>query len=1178
MAAGDATAPPQAPEPKPGGRKRLLVLVLVGIIAIAAIGIGAVILLGSPAPSSGGLDHVTLTVQGGNTSVDPSTSRALSAVAIDKKGLDETANATFSWSASPAASVGITHPGVASSALVAAILPGSVTITATAAWGGSSVSGSASITVVALTLQVSSNKAHPTIGTPFLLSVRAARADNTTATDFSGLLHFTSTDPAATLPPDTLLSPTDAGILTFSNVIVNASGTTTITVANATYGASGSVTVTGNHPPVAAFTAAPGSNAATVNLDASGSSDPDVGQTLTYLWAFGDGNTAQTTNPIDSHSYAGTGAFTITLTVQDNYGASGSVSHPYFVHTPPAAAFVVNREVKNTTNTGVMVEFNGTASTGGDGTVTSYAWQFGDGSTASVAQAIEFHNYSLSYDGHSVTVNLTVTNNYSVSNTTSKAVTVSTSALPPIAAFTLTVNDYTRAVAVDGSSSISQTGALIVYYNWTWGDSSPNTNTTSATATHTYSSDSTFTITLTVVDALNLKGSASHPAVVQLIQIAPVAFFTVAKNGLSVAANASGSFDLNGNLAWFTWTWGDSSPAQTVPSTQRVTAHTYAAAGLYQITLVANDTTNLKSTPATRYVSAATSTLDYNFYDFFNVSYGEWWDLRLAKYGDEPIRANCFNQTSINDGVCSITNPAIQNASSAPYTDWYPQPAGTGSNSWSHTGNDPLIYAPYRFNVVGVNQTGYNVSQPVFLPVLNYGIQPLSTSYVNFDWSMQYLDMATAGYVTGTLGCPLGSGPHYGDDGFMIRSQIDVTMDEKEAARLFGAPDSTSATTLSNYWSAQSVPCNAAKGFPSTLESNVQNWFSTMGNTKYDIYSSFQYFYSPFYTSITGTVDPSTLTTHVHIDTSAWGTEVLLSRFFYWGNASYEANYLNSAAARGWWGMELAWFENLHFNGGLTTSGMDFHLNTVMQYHFNQLSAPGLDGHLRSAAYPTDSDDVPYWTWGPWLSDYIPGSKTHVSELTRYTSPYSTITGYTHSTPGTGTWIYGVNSSYEFIPTAWAPKAGEQWHFAFPFGNVVFYNPNTSPQPSNPLSTDFQVDLTPVAFWTTYPGSGGWGGDVQSWNQTQWSWDVFGSTAPPSWPCGCANNQYPYLPVGAIIFYPQGWSVSQLGTPPKTPTSTSASIGSADLLSSSASASTRDWATTTIASLELLDPTRALRA
>ncbi len=1182
MAASEATVPPEAPAPKPGGRKKLLVLVLVAVIVVAAVGIGLVILLGSPShpspgPTSPALDHVTVSVQNGAASLDPSATLSVTAAAFDTSNAAETSNASFAWSANPAADLSITHPGAAkSSAQIEGLHPGTVTLTVTATWENSTKSASVTLVVNPLLLQETPNNVHPTIGSPFLIALRVAHADNTTDTTFNGTIHFASSDTSGTIPPDLRISPADLGVLSISGFVVNVSSATTITASDALFGLSGSAVVYGNHPPTAFFTVSPSaSNPAQVTLNATGSTDPDSGETLSYIWTYGDGNSAQKSNPVSTYTYGTTGAFTIVLVVQDNYGASGSYSRQYTVHTPPTASFSIKGETA--TGTAIMVTFDASASTGGDGSLVSYAWVFGDGSGATRATPISFHNYSMSYNGQNVTVSLTVTNNYSLSNVSARKVAVSTSALPPIAAFAFVINNYTRAVSVNGSASSSQTGQPIAYYDWAWGDGSPDTNTSSPSAAHTYASDATFAITLTVVDTLNLKDSVSHSAVVKRIEVAPVALFIYARNGLSVVTNASGTFDLNGNLAWLTWSWGDGSPALTVPASQVMAGHTYGSAGLYVITLVANDTTNLKST-ATRDVSVATSTLDYTFSDFFNVPYGEWWDLRTAKYGDRPLRTNCFNATSVSDGICSITNTGIPTSeTSAPYTDWYPQPAGTGSNSWSHTGNDPLIYAPYRFQALGVNQTGYNVSEPVFLPVLNYAVQPAPTSYVDFSWNMQYLDMATAAYVTGTLGCPLGSGQHYGDDGFMIRSQIDLTMDEKEAARLFGAPDSTNPSTLTAYWSAQSVPCNAAHGFPSTLESNVANWFSTVGNGKYDVYSSFQYAYTPFYVLISATVDSTTLTTHVHIDTSAWGTEALMARWFYWGNASYAANYLNSAAARGWWGMELAWFEDFHFNGGLSTGGMDFSLNTVMEYHFNQLSAPGPDGHLRSAAYPTDSDDVPYWTWGPWLTDYIPTFQGHPSELTRYTSPYSAFTGYLHSTPGTGTWVYGVNATYEFIPTSWAPKAGEQWHFEFPFGNVVFYNPDTSPQPSNPQSTDYQIDLTPVAFWTSYPGN--WGGDVQFWNQTAWTWDAFGSTSAPSWPCGCGSNTYPAEPYGAVIFYPQGWT--NPGPAPQAPGSATPTLSGPAVASRTAlpaaALSPGSWSTTIVALPDLMDPMRVLR-
>src|SRR5207245_5856945 len=76
-----------------------------------------------------------------------------------------------------------------------------------------------------------------------------------------------------------------------------------------------------NQPPVAAFT----SSCSGLSCSFSdGSSDPD-GTITAWSWDFGDGATSSSRNP--SHTYAAGGSYTVRLTVQDNSGATNSVSH-----------------------------------------------------------------------------------------------------------------------------------------------------------------------------------------------------------------------------------------------------------------------------------------------------------------------------------------------------------------------------------------------------------------------------------------------------------------------------------------------------------------------------------------------------------------------------------------------------------------------------------------------------------------------------------------------------------------------------------------------------------------------------------------------------------------------------------------------------------------------------------
>ncbi len=85
---------------------------------------------------------------------------------------------------------------------------------------------------------------------------------------------------------------------------------------------------TGNARPTASFTSSSSQLAA--SFDASASADSD-GSVASYDWTFGDGTTGTGVSP--SHAYAASGTYPVTLTVTDDDGAIGSVSHSITVVT-----------------------------------------------------------------------------------------------------------------------------------------------------------------------------------------------------------------------------------------------------------------------------------------------------------------------------------------------------------------------------------------------------------------------------------------------------------------------------------------------------------------------------------------------------------------------------------------------------------------------------------------------------------------------------------------------------------------------------------------------------------------------------------------------------------------------------------------------------------------------------
>ena len=89
----------------------------------------------------------------------------------------------------------------------------------------------------------------------------------------------------------------------------------------------------GDHPPVAEFGASGALNeGASINFDASASTDPDLGSTdlgrteaLTYAWSFSDGVHAN--GKVVTKSFANDGTYSATLVVSDAFGWQTTISH-----------------------------------------------------------------------------------------------------------------------------------------------------------------------------------------------------------------------------------------------------------------------------------------------------------------------------------------------------------------------------------------------------------------------------------------------------------------------------------------------------------------------------------------------------------------------------------------------------------------------------------------------------------------------------------------------------------------------------------------------------------------------------------------------------------------------------------------------------------------------------------
>ncbi|MEJ2591276.1 MAG: PKD domain-containing protein [Candidatus Thiodiazotropha sp.] len=303
-------------------------------------------------------------------------------------------------------------------------------------------------------------------------------------------------------------------------------------------GDSGSDTTTAT---VSALNVAPTANAngpysaqlgAAVNFSSAGSSDSD-GSIAAYLWDFGDGNSSSEANP--SHIYAATGSYSISLTVTDNDGATGSDTTSADITGQPSGnlAPVANANGPYSGAAGVAVSFSSAGSTDADGSIVSYAWSFGDGATSSLANPTHTYAAAGSYD-----VSLTVTDDGGATN--SDITSASIAAAPNVAPTANANGDYTGVTGSPVSffsTGSSDSDGTITAYLWDFGDGGTSNQ---ADPTHTYSSAGSYTVTLTVTDNNGATGSDTATATITDTATVPdVSINSTSQNGALSATPVS---------------------------------------------------------------------------------------------------------------------------------------------------------------------------------------------------------------------------------------------------------------------------------------------------------------------------------------------------------------------------------------------------------------------------------------------------------------------------------------------------------------------------------------------------------------------------------------------------------------------------------------------------------------
>jgi gliding motility-associated-like protein len=219
----------------------------------------------------------------------------------------------------------------------------------------------------------------------------------------------------------------------------------------------------------------------------------------TWQWSFGNSNTSTLKDP--GATYFTEKTYTITLTVKDGVNSS-SKSMDIVVYKKPTVDFTLSPPKGC-----VPLDVNFTANaTAGDGTISNYLWDFGDGAT------VQGSNYKTAQHVYTFPqtppITLNVTNSFGCYTTLTKTNQV-TAVKGVIAAFIPSTTALCNAgESVNFVNSSSGSGTL--NYKWDFGDGSSSVE---QSPTHIYSTKGVFIATLVVTSSDGCSATLKSPAI-----------------------------------------------------------------------------------------------------------------------------------------------------------------------------------------------------------------------------------------------------------------------------------------------------------------------------------------------------------------------------------------------------------------------------------------------------------------------------------------------------------------------------------------------------------------------------------------------------------------------------------------------------------------------------------------
>ena len=259
-----------------------------------------------------------------------------------------------------------------------------------------------------------------------------------------------------------------------------------------------------------------------------------------WNWDFGDGQTSNLQHP--THNYAASGNYNVSLIVTNMGGCSDTVE--YVITTIPIPQVSFNSSPVCPNDVSSFFDASGSM----NGPITSWNWNFGDGTTDTIQNPVHIYNLPGTFP-----VTLIVTDSLGCKDTLSQNV----STLPgPVSDFSYLSACVSSQINFTEASNV--VGTTISNWEWNFGDASPLV-TGISNPNHFYPGPGTYNTSLIVTTVNGCKDTIVKPVDVQSV---PIASFT---NTLACANQYTQFSDASvtnvGTITAWQWSFGDGSQA-----------------------------------------------------------------------------------------------------------------------------------------------------------------------------------------------------------------------------------------------------------------------------------------------------------------------------------------------------------------------------------------------------------------------------------------------------------------------------------------------------------------------------------------------------------------------------------------------------------------------------------------